>query len=61
VIPKKEKANIHRRTVREFVEELVTEGRSLPLIKAVAMNTRWNTQIDSVMKIATKLKNFLGR
>jgi hypothetical protein len=54
------KFKIKPRTVRQFVEEVVTEGRTLAQIKCIALNTRWKTQVDSVMLTATKLKNFLG-
>ena len=43
------------RTAQEFVEDLLTDGRTPKQILVVARNTRWKSEIEEVEKI---LKSF---
>ena len=43
------------RTVEDFVEDMVSDGRDARYTKTVAMNTRWASRINEVEEC---LKNF---
>ena len=45
------------RTVRAFVEDLLTDGRTAEHILTVAINTHWATRIEEVKET---LKEFSG-
>ena len=45
------------RTVRAFVEDMLTDGRTAKQILVVAKNTRWNSKIEEVKEV---LKSFSG-
>ena len=39
------------RTIRDFVEDLLSDGRSIKEIITVAQNTRWKGHIDEIKEI----------
>lgn len=43
------------RTVREFVEDCISDGRPPELIIAVAQNTYWVNKLDKVRKMIVKV------
>ena len=49
------------RTTEEFVEDMVSDGRSWREIKYVAMCTRWSNVITDVKEIYRKLKRRIGK
>ena len=42
---------MEKRTVRNFVEDLLSDGRSAKQILIVARNTRWEPQIEEVKEV----------
>ena len=51
----------YRRTAREFVEDLITDGRTARQILAVAQSTRWNQCIEEVKEIVTEFSKMLKK
>lgn len=49
------------RTVREFVEDLVSDGRPAEHIILVARLTRWNTHLEEVKDEIRSFKKFLKK
>jgi len=50
--------NEELRTVRDFVEDLLTDGRSAKHIIIVARNSYWKTRVDEVKQA---ILNFSGK
>ncbi len=46
------------RTYQEFVEDMVSSGRSLKEIRAVAMSTRWRGVLSDVTEHAKNLLKY---
>lgn len=44
-----------KRTVRAFVEDCVSDGKSYDDIMTIAQNTHWRVKIEKVKERATKL------
>ena len=42
---------MEKRTVRSFVEDLLSDGKSASYIILVARNTRWQPQIEEVKEV----------
>jgi len=49
------------RTTEDFVEDMVSDGRSWKEIKYVAMCTRWSNVITEVKETYRKLKRRIGK
>jgi hypothetical protein len=47
---------MEERTLEEFVEDMVSDGRSLGDIRAVARSTRWETKMLEVLDYAKTFK-----
>jgi len=45
-----------QRTLNEFVEDMLSDGKSLQQIIAVARCTRWETRIEEIKEIVGKLR-----
>jgi len=52
---------IEIRTLEEFVEDLVTEGRTQKQVYFVAFNSRWKPFATEAFKIAKRLRRKLGK
>jgi len=48
------------RTIEDFVEDMVSDGRSLFQIQVVAVNTRWANKLEEIMNYSKKLFEKLG-
>ena len=44
-----------KRTIDEFVEDMVSNGRSLSQITVVALCTKWAPYLDEIIEKAAKL------
>jgi len=49
------------RTWEDFVEDLISRGRSLPHIKAVCLSTRWWVYKQEIMDRAKQLRIFFKK
>lgn len=49
------------RSLVMFIEDLVSDAHSDEYIVAVAMSTRWRTQVDELRKKLIKIRRFLKR
>lgn len=49
------------RTVRDFVEDLVTDKRTAEHIITVARLTRWNTRLEEVKEVLRSLPKFIKK
>ena len=45
------------RTLRDFVEDMVSDGRDLNQILVVALNSRWKNDREEIEKMYRELKN----
>ena len=45
-----------QRTVQDFVEDMVSDGRGLDEILIVAINSRWSNQMEEIKKEHHNLK-----
>lgn len=55
-----ENTTIYNRTVRDFVEDMVSDGKTFTEITTIAMNTHWRSRMDEVKEKARKLMRWLG-
>ncbi len=51
----------YKRTWEDFVEDLISDGRSLNHILAVAQATRWQPHINEIEQYAEKLRKFFRK
>jgi hypothetical protein len=51
----------YKRSVRDFVEDMVTDCRSLEWIKCVTLATRWRFYMEEVIELTKKLNKRLGK
>ena len=49
------------RTVREFVEDLITDKRTAKQVIMVAKLTRWNTRLEEVKEEIRSLPKFIKK
>jgi len=47
------------RDIKEFVEDMTSNGKSIRTIVAVARATRWQNRTEEVKQLAIKLRSFL--
>ena len=52
---------MNERTVREFVEDLLSDGRSEEQIISVAKCTRWSSNLEEVKTILKDFPNFIKK
>jgi formylmethanofuran dehydrogenase subunit E-like metal-binding protein len=48
------------RTLEDFVEDMVSDGRTQHQVKYVAQSTRWKPQAEEAFRMAKKLRRQLG-
>ncbi len=53
--------NIYTRTVRDFVEDLLSSGRSAKQVLIVAENSRWKTSLIEVKQVLSTFSGKLSR
>jgi len=47
------------RSLKEFVEDMVSSGKDVRTIMAVARGSRWHKNVEEVRILSTKLRKFL--
>jgi len=57
IISKERMVNMENRTLEDFVEDLITDGRSLNQILIVAFNSRWRSHEEEIKKMYRKLRD----
>jgi len=45
-----------KRTIKDFVEDLISDGKSIAQIRTIAMNTYWKDRIKEVIMVAKHSK-----
>ncbi len=49
------------RTVRDFVEDLLSDGRDADYIRMIANNTHWKSRLEEVKQIIESFSSKLGK